>query len=149
MSNLEREWGRKVFDKAKLRTYVTFKQNYSTESYVRMNLSRPQRSYLAQFRCGILPLRIETGRFRNEAIGNRTCCFCNNGEVEDETHFLLKCNFYDEFRANLLEQVVIIFPNFAAMTDSEKMKILLIGFVRQTAKCIEKSINKRKRHLYN
>ena len=32
--------------------------------YVHMDLSRSQRSILAQLRCGILPLRIETGRCR-------------------------------------------------------------------------------------
>ena len=40
------------------------------------------------FRFGILPLRIETGRFVNEALDNRLCRLCNSNAVEDEIHFL-------------------------------------------------------------
>ena len=36
-----------------------------TETYVKSYLSGQQRSLLAQFRTGILPLRLETGRSHN------------------------------------------------------------------------------------
>ena len=35
----------------------------------------------------ILPLRIETGRFVNEALDNRLCRLCNSNAVEEEIHF--------------------------------------------------------------
>ncbi|XP_053387326.1 uncharacterized protein LOC123542028 [Mercenaria mercenaria] len=44
---------------------------FETENYVKLNLKRNERSLLAQLRCGILPLRIETGRedmFRRKKI---------------------------------------------------------------------------------
>ena len=44
----------------KLRTYVQIKDEYKCENYVSMNLSRSIRSYIAQIRCGALPLHIET-----------------------------------------------------------------------------------------
>jgi hypothetical protein len=49
-------------------------------------------------------LRLETGRYErkpnkeNKLIKivreERTCLYCNNNDVEDEMHFLLKCPLY-------------------------------------------------------
>ena len=49
----------------KLGTYILFKSEYCTENYLKLYLSRSHRSLLAQLRTGILPLRIETGRYQN------------------------------------------------------------------------------------
>ena len=58
-----RDWSHKIQTVSKLRTYRTFKTSYHVEKYVLMNLNRRERSILAQFRIGILPLRVETGRY--------------------------------------------------------------------------------------
>ncbi len=50
----------------KLRTYVTFKKHSEVEPYILSFMSRKRRSYLAQFRSGILPLQIEVGRWANK-----------------------------------------------------------------------------------
>ena len=72
-----------------------------------MNLGRSERAFLSQLRCGMLPLRIETGRFVGEAEEQRVCIFCQLNEIEDETHFLLKCDLYEEERVSLLEDICI------------------------------------------
>ena len=51
--------------KPKLRNYALFKFSFEPEPYVCAYLSRNKRSIFAQSRMGILPLRIETGRFQN------------------------------------------------------------------------------------
>ena len=79
------------------------KTNYGLENYIAFNLSRQEISYLAQFRCGILPLRVETGRFKNEPLSERKCTFCDQESVEDEFHFILHCPKYNIERQNLLE----------------------------------------------
>ena len=61
-----RDWSEKTLTVPKLRTYITFKTSYTVDKYVLINLNRIERSILAQFRCGILPLRIETGRYIGE-----------------------------------------------------------------------------------
>ena len=66
------------------------KKEYKTEKYISMNLTKRQRSILAQLRFGILPLRIETGRFRGEKVEERVCQLCNTGLVEYELHFLFR-----------------------------------------------------------
>ena len=69
------------------------------ENYITYNLSSSERSAMAQFRFGILPLNIETGRFRNQALEERLCTLCEFNEIEDESHFLFKCSLYDELRS--------------------------------------------------
>ena len=58
-------WYEHIHCLPKLRTYILFKFKYCTENYLKLYLSRSQRSLLAQLRTGILPLRIETGRYQN------------------------------------------------------------------------------------
>ena len=61
-----------------------------------------QRKYISKLRCSDHVLEIEKGRHKR---GNtrtrreeRICTLCNNGEVEDEEHFLLKCDRYNSLR---------------------------------------------------
>ena len=53
--------------------YMTFKTEYELEQYVYLNLAKNERSVLAQFRCGILPIRVETGRYVGELLEERFC----------------------------------------------------------------------------
>ncbi len=45
----------KITRKPKLYTYVTFKNSYEVESYALSFMNRKDRSYRAQYHCGILP----------------------------------------------------------------------------------------------
>ena len=62
-----------------------------------MNLSRSLRSYIAQIRCGVLPLHIETGRYRNLKVEERLCKVCDSQSVENELHFIFDCEAYSQF----------------------------------------------------
>ena len=57
------------------------------------------------FRCGILPLHIETGRFARPKlpVEQRTCFHCTDS-VEDELHFLIDCPFYDGMRCKIIHK---------------------------------------------
>ena len=61
----------------KLRTYKLFKSEFKQkpEPYVTMIMSRSNRSALARFRCGVAPIRIETGRYEINVVPacERTC----------------------------------------------------------------------------
>ena len=52
----------------KLQTYRVFKTEYKTEGYINLALPRLHRSSYAIFRCGVAPLRIETGRYQRLAL---------------------------------------------------------------------------------
>ncbi len=90
------EWRNNIQNKPKLRTYILFKNNYDTEDYVKYCLPRLQRSLLAQIRCGILPLNIETGRFHGLKLEDRLCLLCNLNEIECEFHFVCVCPIYTD-----------------------------------------------------
>ena len=89
-----RHWKENVIQKPKLRTYVTFKDNIDVEPYVKHCNVRQNRSLMAQIRCGVLPIRLETGRFCRLPVENRLCELCNLGKVEDEFHFVMECSLY-------------------------------------------------------
>ena len=77
----------------KLRTYKIFKTNYNFETYLNLNLPKKTYSNIARFRISLHNLKIEKGRHETPKVllEERICENCNNIEVEDEFHCLLKC----------------------------------------------------------
>ena len=86
------EWKCAAEEMSKLCTYVRVKDFTEVGTLVKANLPRNQRSLMARFLCGILPLQVETGRFSN--VKKELCCckVCFGDDIEDEIHFLLKCD---------------------------------------------------------
>ena len=72
-----------------------YKYSLETENYLFFNIPKYQRSLFAQFRASILPLNIETGRYRNVSLPDRLCTLRYDPEVEDEIHFCVY-KFYSE-----------------------------------------------------
>ncbi len=118
---LNRVEGRTGVGRNKLRTYRLFKHDYIVEPYCTIILPLKHRSAFAKFRCGVAPLRLETGRYEHIAENERVCPFCIH-EVEDELHALLKCREYCDIRHVLTEKANTICPEFNDLTDIEKMK---------------------------
>jgi hypothetical protein len=141
-------WYQDVQMVPKLRTYRTFKTNFKCEEYMSLNLKRNERSLLAQFRCGILPLRIETGRYVGEEPVNRTCNLCNSQSIEDETHFLVECTAYHDIR-NYIFQNIIYLQNFTILDSKEKLVYLLNMQARKVSKYIVSAYLRRRRIIYN
>ena len=73
---------------------------------------------------GILPIRIETGRYERPKLlaAERTCQICNSNTVEDEAHFLLYCPKYSALRDRLFSLVEDM--NFENRENKEKIKFL-------------------------
>ena len=112
-----------------------------------MNLTRSERSVMAQFRCGVLPLRIETGRFVGEQVGDRLCRFCDLNLVEDEKHFLLVCPSYVHLRDSNLG-ITINSDEFRQLTDDKKLCLLLDDYPRKTAKYLLKAFLLRRGRIF-
>ena len=100
------QWKLSVASKPKLRTYALFKINLKTELYVSLLIPKCKRSIFCQFRSGILPLAIETGRYRNVPADERLCEICYLNLVEDKIHFLSFCPRYQELRTELYQNVL-------------------------------------------
>ena len=56
------------------------------------------RQIIAKIRCSDHILEIEKGRHRNIPREERTCKTCTEGVIEDEEHFLLRCETYQPLR---------------------------------------------------
>ena len=103
--NFKNRWSVDVNNMSKLRTFKLVKSAFQTEPYIKMCLSRKQRSVIARMRCGTFPLEVEKGRYRNVPANQRICKMCNSNAIEDETHFLLFCERYSDVRANLFREL--------------------------------------------
>jgi hypothetical protein len=94
----------------KLRLYALFKHRVEMECYLWVIKDVYKRMLVSRLRMGVLPLRIETGRYEGAGvIGSRgipvkfrVCLCCVLRKVEDEIHFLLECPFFDGLRHELL-----------------------------------------------
>ena len=138
------EWKNDLVNYPKLRTYRLIRSEFECEKYVDINLNLNEQSVLAQFRCGILLLRIETGRFVGEAEQDRLCKLCHENCVENEIHFLMSCNFYNEIRAQYFHDI----DNFLILSTHEQLKYLLNLHPRKTAKFLSQAFLMRKHFLY-
>ncbi len=144
----ENKWKNDIALKPKLRTYCKFKTVFETEEYVTFNHNRKERSLLAQFRLGILPLCVETGRYTRLPLEERVCFNCN-GIIEDEKHFLLDCPVYNDLRLNFLDKVKRNFPNFDLLDSAGKLNVLLNNSWKECGKYVNAAWELRQNVLYN
>ena len=96
-------WDSGIEKKPKLRTYRTLKTAFGREDY--LALPPQQRSIIAVMRSGTNSLRIETGRWKREAVEDRICVLCGTAEVEDENHLITACAMYYDLRRRMYETV--------------------------------------------
>ena len=131
----------------KLRTYRLFKNDFATESYVQMNMSIAQRRAIAQFRTGVAPLALETGRYIGTPAEERYCFHCKefgSQVVENEEHVILACPLYNSIRSKFLEK--IIDPEYGSLPNAEKMSFILANdsIVFQSAKFLQEVLKCRR-----
>ncbi len=143
-NQFETDWEHHCSTKPKLRTYISFKHDIKVASHISCNMSKYERSLISQLRLGILPLRIETGRFSNLKVEERTCLICNSNNVENESHFLFECESYANERVKLEQDIGC---NFSIMNENEKFKSIFEHPFR-LAKYIKIAIIKRRERLY-
>ena len=111
LENKCREWSNSLQSSPKLRTYVGFKTDYILEPYLCKIKDRNVRAILAKFRCGVLPLHIESGRWNNTPLENRICCLCKEG-IEDEVHFAFVCSKLSNKRESFINEMRTLNNNF-------------------------------------
>ena len=139
---------KEISKKPKLRLFKQICEVESSERYVKLNISSSERSLLAQLRMGILPLRIETGRFSNLKINERLCQMCKTGEVEDEIHFLFKCERFKECRQLYMSKFAEKIERFNEMSDQEKISTCFTSSPRQFGKYLSTIFQEHKNVQY-
>ena len=113
-----------------------------------MNISKRQRSLFSQFRAGILPLNVETGRFRNIDLSERLCTLCQSHEVEDEYHFLCSCQSYMDIRQCLFSRANEQYSDFSSLDDIDKFVFLLNNLQYHVIIFIDKAYSRRCEKLF-
>ena len=148
-NEVNRENAKRGHGQNKLRTYRTFKTNFETETYVKVLMPFAWRSAFAKFRAGFAPLRLETGRYENLAVNQRTCFNCRN-MVESEHHVLLKCPLYEDLQLDFFSHAFNINPGFYVLSDEEKISFLFSSkeMVKAVAKTCKDVLERRRRFLY-
>ena len=94
-----------------------------------LGLTRHERSLLAQFRLGVLALRLETGRYKGGKEEDRICVLCNNKEIENEFHFLLKYPLYHNERCIFFDKINNRHEDFCNINDEQKVIVLMTKFI--------------------
>ena len=125
------------------------KTSYTIEKcmYVQINLSRSERPIRAQFRCGILLLRIETGRYVGEKPKERLC------KVVKVVKLKMNCIFFlTVFCIMSLEltccRLLLKGINSCYFLMSKNSKHLMNNYPRQIAEYLRNAFEKRKQFLY-
>ena len=117
----------------KLRTYKLFKRTYQTEHYCNIIMPKCHRSAFAKFRCGVAPLRLETGRYEGLPVNERICPFCR-AYVENETHVIINCETYECVRESLFQTAVRVCPDFNLLTEKMIFLFSNSSMIRECAK---------------
>ena len=128
----ESNWKIKMQESSKLEFYRTLKQEYKFKNYHQIK-DRKHKAALTKLRISAHKLHIETGRYKkydkdlkkytNIPKDERRCQTCPN-EVEDEYHFLFKCQRNLALRRECLNQMESIESGFKNKKSKEKVLAL-------------------------
>ena len=124
---------RAASEMSRLRLYNEIHQHRPQEPsmYLDKLLTRPQRSALAKFRMGTLPIAVETGRYIGKPEPERLCKSCNCNVIESQLHFLFECTHHNELRlyhglTNLIDTELDLYINKLKdiFNDADELKRL-------------------------
>ena len=66
---------------------------------------KSERRMIVKLRGGTAPLQVEMGRWQGVKREERICKECNSGEVEDVSHWLLRCPTWNSQRQSLMKMI--------------------------------------------
>ena len=122
-------WKSKLFDDKntangnKLRNYRTYKTTFEREDYLDMQ-SQTLRSNFSRLRLSAHKLHIETGRYVNKnerkPPEERKCEYCSEDTCEDEFHFVIECQLYQDYRHDLFANIESKFPFFTEYDEQTR-----------------------------
>ena len=89
-----------------------------------------------------------TGQTRSLKLEERVCSICSSGEVEDEYHFLLKCDVFSDIRVDYINNIMPNNADFINFNLEQKFTFLITKYWRETLNFLCKAWLKRKTCLY-
>ena len=141
------DWDIKRYRSDKLRYYNLYKVEKAKADYLTLNITKYQRSLYSQFRCGILPLEIEVGRYRNQELSQRICKLCDSHLVEDEVHFLIDCPMYSLERETLFAEKNMTNIEFSRLDSLDKFVYFMSNHEKAVITFIANAFRKRQDNI--
>ena len=116
---------------------------------INANLKRSKRSILSKIKLGVLPLAIETGRWKDVPLEKRLCLACNDKVLENEYHFVLFCDRFKETRTKMFQEVVDKADVCVTDKEADILKALMSDeAVKISARYLEIMFQERKDVLF-
>ena len=142
------KWWLDAHGKSKLRTYIRIHDTENVQSIVKRNMPRSQRSFISKFKCGVLPIALETGRWTDVKEEKRLCIICPGKHVETEDHFLTVCPALKHTRDLNFGRLNAI-RDISSKKGIDKMKEMFKpDLIKATARMIEEMFDTRKSLMY-
>ena len=141
-------WHIEAENKPKLRTFLKIHDFNKLKNIINGNLTRSQRSLVVKLKAGVLPLHLETGRYKGLPEERRICEICNSGRIESEMHHLYDCSNlqYVRNRHPIFKEAKCILDN--DINQYDVTKTLLSDNLKETAVWLEDMWRERRRQLY-
>ena len=98
---LLQNWHTGINENSQCTNYSIFKQSLQIEDYL-VQLDDDAKYTIAKFRTRSHHLPVTNNRFQSNNAEDTTCPLCQNGEIGDEFHYLLKCTYFNESRNKFL-----------------------------------------------
>ena len=108
-----------------------------------------ERTLITKLRISNHNLEIEQGRYRGLQVDDRICKLCNK-EIEDETHFLLKCIALEEERKSFITKINKTNTNFKNLDFKEQFIWLMSNediLVIKDIGILINNLNNTRKHL--
>ena len=104
---------------------------------------------MAKFRSGVAPLRLETSRYENLEINQRTCFNCCD-LVESERRVLLHCPLYEDLQHEIYSQAFKLEKELYSFNDDKKRVFSFTShnIIKTVAKACKDILDRRRRVLY-
>ena len=112
------------------------------EKYLTEITNTKHRTALTRFRMSSHNLHIEEGRFTSTSREDRICSLCRK-DVEDETHFLIKCPVYEDLKHHLTDHNYILTSNMLSNQD-KAVKLMTCRDLKPIARYVYEAFEERK-----
>ncbi len=143
------KWRMEALGKEKLCTFNLINDFDNPKTLVKANLDRWERSLITKLKAGVLPLHLETGRYKGVKRELRYCKVCKKEKVEDEIHFLFICEPLEYVRDCFIKQMEKDKHGFKEMSNMDKLKYFVSEeCLRKFAKWLVKMYARRREILY-
>ena len=87
-----------VTQSSKVELYQYITDGCFMHSYLSKTIDFKYRKEITKIRISNHKLNIEVGRYKNVVRPLIVCTLCDQNDIEDEFHFILKCVFYSDLR---------------------------------------------------